>query len=208
MEGLKQSFKNIQGDEYVLENILTTEDWWELKKRGAANMVILTHSGIQKIADLAGIEKSVQYDVLIQPHANNNYQLSINATIKQGNEYVNEIGEVNRNNLTGKGKANPTNMAQKSAYDRAVLRMLGIRGMLSEDELSDETDDKKMDNLTIDQQKKIAPVVSKIINAKTVKQLTEIKLMIKNSLNSFTEDELAHLRKQWKKQYAELAKTF
>jgi hypothetical protein len=208
MDGLKQTFKNIQGDEYVLESILTTEDWWELKKRGRPSMTILTHSGIQKIADLAGIDKTVKYEVLIQPHVNNNYQLSINATITRDGETVNEIGEVNRNNLTEKGKHNPTNMAQKRAYDRAVLRMLGIRGMLSEDELTEETDDKKMDNLTIDQQKKIAPIISKIINAKSSKDLTAVRNEIKSSLNTYTEDELNHLRKQWKKQSAELTKSF
>jgi hypothetical protein len=208
MTGLTQTFTDKDNKIVQLQDILTVDDSWELKKRGHANMTILTHAGIQKIADAAGISKNVGYEVLIQPNANNNYQLSINATIKRGDEIVNEIGEVNRSNLTSRGKQNPTNMAQKRAYDRAVLRMLGIRGMLSEDELTDESDDNNMDNLTIDQQKKIAPVITKIINAKTTKQLTDIKYEMQKAKSQYTEEELTQIRKQWKKQFAELTKTF
>lgn len=207
LESLKETFKNKDNNLVELKSVLIEDDVWVLKKRGSES-VILTHNAIQKIADTAGIDKKVTYQILIQPSYQNNYQLSMEATITKGDEVVNEIGEVNRSNLNARGKNNPTNMAQKRAYDRAVLRMLGLQGLLSENELTEETDDKQMDNLTIDQQKKIAPIVSKILNAKTNAMLTAVQKEIKLTVKSYTEEELTHLRGQYKKQLATITKTF
>lgn len=208
IDGLNQSFTNADSKTvHMLSDVLTESDYWELKKRGSKSL-ILTHSAIQKIADLAGIDKHVKYDVIISPNYQNNYQLSINATIKYGDTLVNEIGEVNRSNLTSRGKHNPTNMAQKRAYDRAVMRALGIRGLLSEEELTSAEDDKDMENLTVDQQKKVAKYVSKVILAKTTKDLAAVKTMIVAAKSELLLDELNYLRKIYKKKLAELSKSF
>lgn len=206
-EGLYQTFIDKDKKKVGLADLLSSTDWWEHKK-GKSKVTILTHKGMQKIADRAGISKKVDYQVLISPTAMNNYQLSINATVYRGDEVANELGEVNRASLTGKGKRNPTNMAQKRAYDRAVMRLLGISGVLSEDELVDETDDNQMEHLSIEQQKKIAPIVTKIIKAKTVADLKEVTTIMKASKANYQEDELSYLRKSWNKRNGEINEQF
>jgi len=206
MKGLEQSFKSSTGKVVFLKEVLTKDDWWELKK-GRSKVEILTHSAIQKIADLAGIDRVVAYTILIEPSYTNNYQLSIEAKITRNNECVNEIGEVNRSNLGKRGKNNPTNMAQKRAFDRAVLRLLGIEGMLSEEELAD-ADDTEMDHLTIDQQKKVAPLLSEIILCKSKTELNAFSKKMKTDKSNYTEDEITYLRKLWKKQLSELTSAF
>lgn len=198
LEGLKQQFCNENGVCHTLEDVIDSSDWWELKKRGSKT-VILTHQGIQKIADLAGVSKVVEYRILISPDYTNNYQLSMEAKVCRGQECVNEIGEVNRSNLTGTGRNNPTNMAQKRAYDRAVLRLLGIQGMLSEEELTTNEDDKKMDALTIDQQLKIKDDINAVIAAATLPDLQLVGKQIKSKIATYTADERQYLLDFWYK---------
>jgi hypothetical protein len=161
---------------------------------------------MKKIADVAGVDKVVDYQVLIQPSYANNYQQTWVATIRRGNEVVNEVGEVNNSNLTNTTKRNPSNMAQKRAYDRAVIRLLGIEGVLSEDELTPDEDD-KMQQLTVEQQKKVAPIVTKLLNVKDKASLDLVAKTIKSTVNKYTEDELNYLRKLYNKRLIEISKS-
>ena len=252
-DGLKQSFKMANGKMTTLEKGLKEGDWWISK--GRAKKTILTHGAVQKIADVAGVSKDVQYTVLTQPDAYNNYQYTIQAkvcrmvpekelrtqelgilkmrdekkTLEQiGQEYgctrnkimeicerienpkmkqecVTEIGEANRSNLGSKGRANPANMAQKRAYDRCVFRLLGISGLLSEEELSDEDEEEtKMENLSQDEVKKIAPLINKLLTAKTPENLNDFNKEMKEKAKDYNPAQLEYLRKLYGKRVGEL----
>ena len=204
-EGLNQKFKMANGKMTTLAKGLKDKDWWQTT--GKVKRTILTHNAVKHIADVAGIGKDPEYTVLTQPSAYNNYQYTMQCKICRGKDCVTEIGEANRNNLGIKGRANPANMAQKRAYDRAVLRLLGINGLLSEEELQDnEEEEKPMDELSHDEKKKIAPLINKLLLAKTKDNLADFNKEMKTKANTLNDVELGYLRKLYKKKVAELTK--
>ena len=205
-EGLQQTFKDKNGKLVKLIKVLKPNDVWETN--GKTKRTIISHSGVQKIADAAGVSKDVEYSVLTQPTAMNGYQYTIQARIKRIKHLVNEdnqiteLGEANRNNLGSRGRNNPGNMAQKRAYDRAVFRLIGITGILSEEELSDEEVTNEMDGLTSDEMKKIAPAINQLLLATGEKDLIVFGNKMKVEAKNLTENELAYLRKLYQKTLA------
>lgn len=205
-----QSFK--VGNRIIkLSSFLKEGDWWEMKTRGVKKN-ILTHDAVRKIADKANL-RAVDYKVLTQPDEHNGYQYTIMCTIehKTRGRFV-EIGESNRKNLGVRGRRNPANMAQKRAFDRAVLNALGITGLLSEEELSDEEQEEVMDKLTMDEQKAIAPLINQINLAKTKENLYEFNRRMKKDvtsgkLDNLNDTQLDYLRLLYKKKVGELQKT-
>ena len=207
IEGLQQVIVLANGEAKPLYELINESDWWQ--SNGKIKRTMLTHDAVKKLADMAGIKKYVTYMVLTQPDAYNNYQYTINATIETANgEKVAEIGEANRNNLGAKGRNNPANMAQKRAYDRAVLRALGITGLLSEEELSDEENEDKMEGLTHDERKQISPIINQLLLVKDKKQLIVFSAKMKQTVkeSKFTPAQLDYLRKLYKKTLADLSK--
>jgi hypothetical protein len=211
-EGALQSFKNSKGKSVQIYQVIGSKDCWETNGRIKRTMV--SHDGVKKIADEAGISKDVHYEVLTQPSAVNNYQYSILARVKRithlpGEEnQATEIGEANRNNLGSRGRNNPANMAQKRAYDRAVFRLLGITGLLSEEEIADEENNEpeKMHNLTPEESKKIAPLINQLLLAKTEKDLVQFSVLMKEKKVDYNDNQLNYLRELYKKRLAEMKK--
>lgn len=211
-EGLNQTFSTKLGNRVSLSYVLEEKDWWTTT--GKKKLTMVTHAGVQKIADFAEVGRDPQYTILTQPDAYNNYQYTIQCRICRGSECATEIGEANRNNLGSKGRGNPANMAQKRAYDRAVFRLLGITGLLSEEELSDNDEaEKQMDNLSHDERKAIAPLLNKILTAKTKAHMAEFNVEMKKILSDplestkINEVQISYIRELFKKKVAELSKT-
>lgn len=212
-EGLLQTFKNKNGKEVSLLKILKPTDAWEHKGTTFKSLIV-RHDGVKKIADEAGISKDVEYTVLTQPTAYNNYQYTIQARVKRIKHLPNEenaaseIGEANRNNLRSRGKQNPANMAQKRAYDRAVFRLLGITGILSDEELPDneEEDNNMPQELSHKDRKEIAPLLNKLLLAKTEKDLIAFNNMMKEEAKKYNPEQLDYLRKLYKKRAGEIKK--
>lgn len=205
-EGLEQKIKNGSGKMIKLIDIISPKEVWETK--GKIKRTIITHDGVKKIADCAGVSQDVQYTVLTQPDIYNNYQYTIQARICRGKDCTSEIGEANRGNLGSKGRNSPANMAQKRAYDRAVLRLLGITGILSEEEVSDDEDyDKQnMDGLTHEERRGIAPLASQLLLAKNKNDLIVFSNRMKKDSKKFEENQLNYVRKLYQKRVAELKK--
>jgi hypothetical protein len=213
--GVNQKILNKEGVEVKLSDILSPEDSWQ--STGKIKRTILTHGGVQKIADIAGVSKLVGYKVLTQPDAYNNYQYTIEATVRsEVHGEANEWGEANRSNLGTKGRGNPANMAQKRAYDRAVFRLLNIRGLLSEEELSDDNTVENKNTNTMEneipdfnEQKEIAPLINQLLLVKNKKDLAYFGNMMKEKVPSLKENQLSYLRKLYEKKAGELSdKTF
>ena len=207
IEGLKQVFTNKSRRFITLASVLKDTDFWQTA--GKVKRTILTHDAVKKLADLAGVNKLYKNTILTQPDAYNNYQYTwqVEITNSKG-EHAIGIGEANRNNLGTKGRNNPANMAEKRAYDRAVLRLLGITGLLSEEELSDEdTENNKMEGLSHEDKKKIAPMVNQLLLAKTKDNFLQFNKLMKFKLKQFTDIQLDYLRKLYRKRLAEIQKT-
>lgn len=208
LDGLAQSFKDKSKKQVQLKTILKDTDWWILKKR-TSQLTIVSHDGVKKIADAAGIQTNPRYSILISPTHENNYTLAMQVEICDGDGRCTvEIGEVNRNNLGSRGRANPVNMAQKRAYDRAVFRHLGINGLLGEDEIQDVEEEKEMDKINLEEQKQIVPLINKVLNTKTVQELKTLAIEIKKESTKYTSAQVDVLRGLWKKRFAELTKSF
>ena len=206
-DGLAQVIYSPKQVPMQLKDLLVDTDWWDLKS-GDKVMYILTHDAVKKIADYAGILTDVQYSVLIAPNTENNYLISMQARISDTEGKVtSEIGEASRNNLGTRGRNNPTNMAQKRAYDRAVLRHLGIVGFLGEDELP-EQEDKKMHNLSPDEAKQIVDLLNEVFQAKNKKDLTEFSKKMLTVKDNYQPKQLEVLRNAWNNQMIKFNKSF
>ena len=209
LSGLEQAFKGKDGKTVVLKSFLGKEDWWELKSKKGMS-VILTHDAVKKIADHAGIKSDPEYSILTQPKYDNNYQYLIQVKICDSKGVcTTEMGESNRSNLSTRGRANPANMAQKRAYDRAVFRHVGITGLLGEDELEDVEPSKDyMNKLTPEESQGIVVYVNELLSAKKKADLVKFQAKMKTTVNMLNENQVDYLRKLFKKKLAELSNTF
>jgi len=206
----KQTFKNSEGKVIKLSDFLQEGDWWESKGRGTKKHII-THDAVKRIAKEAGL-KALRYAILTQPSVENNYQITISSVVidtKTGEEFL-EIGESNRNNIGARGKQYPAKMAQKRAFDINILSILGMSGLLSEEEL-DEEQKEHMDKLSIDEQKEIATFINKINLTRTKDNLFELnrdmsKDAKEGKMKKYNEAQLDYLRALYKKKVAELQK--
>lgn len=207
-EGLNQTFKGADGKTYKLKSVLGEGDWWETKGRG--KLTLLTHEAVEKIAKIAGLYV-IKYDLLVEPTVYNNMTVVMSPEIrdKDGNMLSPELGEASRDNLGSKGKSYPHAMAQKRAFDRTVLRGLGIRGLLSEDELpQDNKIDHPMENLSLDEQKVIAPLVTQLLLASTKVQLANFNRVMPEKKNELklNDNQLDFVRRLYKKRIGDLEK--
>ena len=201
------SFISKDGDTILLNDFLTSSDYWVLDKR-KSKVTILTHNAIKKIAMKAGIFV-LDYVILTQPDVYNNFQYTIQVKItdEKGRTTI-EIGESNRSNLGQRGRQNPANMAQKRALDRAVLSHLGIVGLLSEEELEDNNETAVVDKLTPDESKVIAPEINVIFAAKNKADLVKFNNQMKKDKVKYNPNQLNVLRGLWKKKLSDLTKSF
>lgn len=191
-----------------LYRIIKPEHVWQTK--GKTKRTIITHDGVKLIADFAGVCKDVQYAVLTQPDAYNNYQYTMSAKVCMSADPINcvtELGEANRSNLGSRGRHNPANMAQKRAYDRAVFRLLGITGILSEEELSDDDNkEEDMHGLSHDEKREIAGAINQITLAKSKEDMSKFNAVMKKEKDKVNAKQLDFLRSLYKKKLGELSK--
>lgn len=146
------TFLNKEGKETKVSDIISEDDCWLLRKEGKW---VLTHKAIQKIASEAGISK--KYDVEesenISPSYKNELEhvvrVTIHCPVKGKNQKTGCIhdpyddshtatGEANKlNTSVNRGRAYLRKMAEKRAYDIAVLEFLGLNSMIFSEEESE-----------------------------------------------------------------------
>lgn len=205
--GLDQLITGVSGEKVKLLDVISKEHTWE--SSGRNKRTIITHEGVKRIADWAGVEKNPKYIVLTQPDAHNNYQYTIMCEICRDKECVTEIGEANRSNLGSRGRAYPASMATKRAYDRAVFKLVGITGLLSEEELTDkDNEEENMEELSHDDKKFIAPAINQLLLATSVSDLKTFNSNMAETKGKYSEVQLGYLRKLYQKRAGELTKTF
>lgn len=133
------------GNTVKVKDIITSDDCWATKEGN----LILSHKAVQKIAAAGGISKT--YDVHesdIHPDYKNGLEHIVRVTIKcnaktevkgacvhDDENTLTVTGEANRENTSNRGKGYLRKMAEKRAYDIAILEHLGLYSTLfSEDE--------------------------------------------------------------------------
>lgn len=208
-EGLEQTFQDKDGKSVSLKDVLDRKDWWELKDKDSV-YIIITHKAIQKLADIAGINRDPEYNLILAPDIRNDYAYIFQCKICDSSKKCTiELGEANRKNLGPRGRNNPGNMAQKRAYDRAVLRHLGLTGFLGEDELPDKEDKtRELERLSPDETKPIAGLINEIISAKNVTDLKSFTAKMKKEKHKYTDRQLEGLRRYWLNKKNSFEKTF
>ena len=208
-EKIKQQFKT-KDDRFIkLKDFLKEGDWWEIKKRNSVATVIL-HDAVKRIADEAGISRNVDYTLLQGPDSSDRLRYVMQAKItNNGKDFTVELGETNKDNLSNRGRANPANMAQKRAYDRAVFRHLEITGILSEEEIVEDNNQKKeMNKLTYEEQQVLAPIINVILLSKTKKDLETFRVRMRAEASKYPANQLQVLRGLWLEQFKKVQKTF
>ena len=142
------SFLDKTGKSIKVKDIISAEDCWETKEGN----LVLSHRAMKKIAAVAGISKSYKVEESsIHPDYKNGMEHIVRVTIRCNTKpadlsYVDACihceentltvtGEANRENTSQRGKDYLRKMAEKRAYDIAVLEHLGLHSTLfSEDE--------------------------------------------------------------------------
>lgn len=131
-----------------VSNVISKDDCWQL---GTEDRWVLSHKAVQTLGTLAGISKN--YEVIesptIQPTYKNDLEhivrvkIICNAKKEDGSEgcvhsdeaYHIATGEANRVNTTFRGRGFLRKMAEKRAYDVAVIDHIGLYSTVySEDE--------------------------------------------------------------------------
>lgn len=146
---LEGSFFDEEARKVFLKDVLSEDDCWQLKNK----KWILSHKAVQKIAKLAGISKNyeVEESETITPTYKNELEHIVRLTIhcnaasgrSKGCIHDSErdltiTGEANKVNTPVRGRGYLRKMAEKRAYDIAVLTHLELYSTMSSEDESEE----------------------------------------------------------------------
>lgn len=226
-------FINKSGKEILLSSVIDkTKDCWMLKGQKGKEVWILSHKAVEKIADIAGISKNfdVEESSHIVPDIKNEHEHIVRVTIhcKAGKNSSNECcwhsdenyltitGEANRVNTPHRGAGYLRKMAEKRAYDIAVLKHLGLySSIFSEEESEDFRNDeeKKHDTRILPGTKEFELIVEDInvvVNSTDKAKLKEAGKKIKQGIkdNKYSEKQLIYLRELFNRQTGKLNQIF
>lgn len=136
----ESTFVNRTGQLMKIADAVTEKECWYVEKE---KRWVLAHKAIQKIAALAGISSNYAVDEspLIQPNYKNELEHIVRVTIKclakpkkgrkgcihnEDENFLTVTGEANKLNTPVRGRGYLRKMAEKRAYDIAVLEHLGL----------------------------------------------------------------------------------
>lgn len=147
---IEGTFLNSKAKVVQLKDIISEDDCWQLKKGGRW---ILSHKAVQKIAKEAGISKNYEIEESdnITPTYKNELEHVIRLTIHcfgkddksgdlcfHGEDKLTITGEANKVNTPVRGRGYLRKMAEKRAYDIAVLEHLDLYAEISSEEEADD----------------------------------------------------------------------
>jgi len=226
-------FLDKTGKKVKVSDIVTTQDCWLIKDD--TPKWALTHAAIKKIAGIAGISKNytVEESPNIVPSIQNDFEHIVRVTIQCNSKLSGKsktakgacvhsdkntlivTGEANRLNTPNRGKEYLRKMAEKRAYDIAVLEHLDLYTFIFSEEESKDFEQKKskkdvsimpgtkeFDAILVE----INLLLDTISKVELSKAIVEIKKNIK--LKKYSENQLQYLRDLYHKKFAEFNKTF
>jgi len=227
------TFLNISGKKVNVADYITENDCWFLEKE---KRWVLTHNAIKKIADVAGISKTynVEESPNIIPDIRNELEHIVRVTIKclskkkpatkvfpdacvhSSENTLTITGEANTKNTPSRGRGYLRKMAEKRAYDIAVLEHLGLYTMTFSEEESEDfrKDVKKIERQLLTPGMKefnlIIPEVNAILDAKTKSDLAKVATKIKKDIkkNKYTNMQKDYLSNLYSNEHAKKHKAF
>lgn len=227
---MDESFLDKNGKNVKIQNIIDQEECWALKSKEDIKW-ILTHKAIKKIAEIAGISKN--YDIVeseIKPEYKNELEHLVRVTIhctaksKNGGCIHSEekdltiTGEANRINTPDRGRGYLRVMAEKRAYDIAILEHLGLRDKVySKEEANDfenEEDRQKRKEPSImpgtREFEALSKEINSILNSKSEKELDKIGTLLKKRVSEkkYNDKQIKYLRELFSKEYAKYKANF
>ena len=223
---MSEIFLDKDGKDIKISDIINTdEDCWYFKK---ANAWILTHKAIKRIANIAGISKNykVEESKNVIPDYKNDLEYIVRVTIKcnaakkdEGCVHSEEreltmTGEANRINTPDRGRGYLRKMAEKRAYDIAVLEHLNLSSGVYSEEESPEFEQKREKEPVLmpgtQEFERISTEVNAILNAETLALLKKVGKKIKAGveIEKYTEKQVNYLRTLYKKEFGKKTLNF
>lgn len=218
------TFIDKAGKKIHLKNIITAEECWHLKRE---NKWILTHAAIKKIALLAGISQNytVEESKTVTPSYSNELEHIVRVTIcctatkknKKGCVHGPETeltitGEANRMSTPTRGRGYLRKMAEKRAFDIAVLEHLGMYSSVFSEEEAEKFEQKKEPSIMpcTPEFEAITTELNAILHAKTTVQLKKIAKKIKAGvkIKKYSDKQTEYLRTIYANEYGKKNSTF
>ena len=225
---INSTFLDKNGKKIKVKDVVNKDDCWFLNK---ANAWILTHQAIKTIARIAGI--SINYDVeesanIIPNYANElehivrvtihcsakNKSTTGTGCIHSDESKLTITGEANRINTPHRGRGFLRKMAEKRAYDIAVLEHLGLyTTAFSEEEAKDFNNKTEKEPVLMpgsQEFERIVVEINAILNATTLPELKKVGHKIKAGIkiNKYTDIQLKYLRDLYEREYGRKATEF
>ncbi len=223
---LNATFLNKEGKIIKVSDIIDQDDCWFLKR---TNSWIVTHNGIKQIAKEAGISSNydVEESANVIPDYRNELEYIVRVTIKcnakkekkQGCIHSDEdfsiaTGEANRVNTPNRGRGFLRKMAEKRAFDIAVLEHLNLyTTVFSEEESSDFQRNSKQDTLLMpgsQEFERIVEDINAILNSKDIADLKKVKKQIKTKIKNkeYSDKQIEYLRILYKEEMVKKETSF
>lgn len=217
-------FLDKNGNTVNVIDIIDKEDCWFLRKEAKW---IMTHKAIKRLAEIAGISKN--FDVIesnnVIPDYRNELEhivrVKIYCNAKDGKDggcvhsserELTITGEANRINTPNRGRGYLRKMAEKRAFDIAVLEHLGLySSIFSEEEAHTYTPKKEPDLMPGTKDfEEITTEINHILNAKNISMLEKIAKKIKLGIDikKYNDKQLKYLRELYQKEYGKKNKSF
>jgi len=222
---INATFLDKNGNKKNIKDVIGKGDCWFLNK---ANSWILTHNAIKTIANIAGISKNyeVEESQNIVPDYKNELEHIVRITIHckakrmgegcvhSDEDYLTITGESNRTNTPNKGRGYLRKMAEKRAFDIAVLEHLNLySSVFSEEESSEFTQTKEKEPILMPGSSEFESLVKEInflLKCVSLTQFRTFRMKMKKGIkeNKYSAKQLNYLRELYKKRVAEKAKSF
>jgi len=233
---LNATFLDKNGVSVNVKDIINQGDCWYLAR---AKSWIATHNAIKTIANIAGISKN--YDVKesenVIPDYKNELEYIVRVTIhckaknsvKKLSKETKSIGpgcvhsderdltitgEANRINTPSKGRGYLRKMAEKRAFDIAVLEHLGLYSALFSEEESTSFEQKRGKEPELmpgtQEFEKLTDEINAIMNAKNLSSLKKVGIKIRKYIKdeTYTDKQIKYLRELYQKEYGKKSKEF
>ncbi len=215
---INATFLDKNGKKTSVTDVIGKNDCWYLPK---ANSWILTHNAIKTIAILAGISKNyeVEESPNVVPDYKNEQEHIVRVTIHckakdgEGGGCVHSeerdltiTGESNRVNTPNRGRGYLRKMAEKRAFDIAVLEHLNLySSVFSEEESADFEQKRTKEPDLLPGTKEFESIITEInaiLNTKSLPDLKRVSKKIKAGIkiDKYTDKQIVYLRELYKKE--------
>jgi len=212
------TFLDKSGKKTSITDVIGKDDCWYLRR---ASSWILTHNAIKTIANIAGISKNyeVEESPNVVPDYKNEQEHIVRVTIhckakKNGDDgciHSDErdltiTGESNRVNTPNRGRGYLRKMAEKRAFDIAVLEHLDLYSSVFSEEESSDFEQKKTKQPDLlpgtKEFENITTEINAILNTKSLSDLKRISKKIKAGIKieKYTDKQVNYLRELYKKE--------